>query len=307
MKIGFVGLGKMGLPMVRRLLAAGHEVVVTDHHQENIDTAVSYGATAAGDSTELAALLPVPAVIWLMIPASRVTDELERLLPTLQPGSIIIDGGNSDFRDTRRHAERCATYGVPLVDVGTSGGVLGLDNGYCTMAGGERAAYEQIEPLLQALSQPGGYGHVGPSGAGHYVKMVHNGIEYGLMQAYAEGFRLLKEGKDYPEVDVAAVAELWQHGSIVQSGLNAIIAAVLKQNPELQGIDGFVAESGEGRWTVETAMAQAIETPVLAASLAVRLASRQGGVNYGTKLLAATRNGFGGHAINAINKENPHA
>ncbi len=298
MKLGFVGLGKMGLPMVIRLQRGGHEIVVVDHHQENIDAAVAEGATSAEASTKLAELLPAPTLIWLMIAAHKVDEELDSLLPTLQPGSIIVDGGNSDYRNTRRRAARCAELGITMVDVGTSGGIMGLEHGYCTMAGGTDEAYAVIEPLLITLSQPGGYGHFGPTGAGHYVKMIHNGIEYGMMQAYAEGYRLLKDGKDYPGVDLAALAAVWQHGSIVTSSLNAIMQSELAANPQLEGIEGYIAESGEARWTLETAQAQNIAMPVIEASLAVRVASQNGDVNFGTKLLAATRNGFGGHAIN---------
>ena len=326
MKVGFIGLGKMGSQMVERLLAAGHEVVVSDHHQENIDAAVAHGALAATSSAELVQKLATlaagggvqasdaesdstaPLVIWLMIAARAVGDELATLLPLLPAGSIVVDGGNSDFRDTRRHAETCAAAGMSLVDVGTSGGILGLEHGFSIMVGGDERAFKTIEPLIQALAQSDGYGYFGPSGAGHYVKMIHNAIEYGVMEAYAEGYNLLKNGRDYTQLDLAKIAEVWQHGSIVASGLNEIIREQLAKNPDLQGIDGFVHESGEARWTLETAQAQSdaadasgkhnIELPAIQVALDARLASQQGKTNFGTKLLAAMRNGFGGHQLN---------
>lgn len=346
MRVGFIGLGKMGSQMVERLLAAGHEVVVSDHHQDHIDAAVAHGAVAAASSKEVVQRLAAgsdgataqeqgtsagspransepkadghaaeaPSIIWLMIAARAVDDELAGLLPLLSPGSIVIDGGNSDFHDTRRRAETCAASGVQLVDVGTSGGILGLEHGFSMMVGGSEPAFKIVEPLIRALAQPGGYGYFGPSGAGHYVKMIHNAIEYGVMESYAEGYNLLKNGRDYAGLDLAKIAGVWQHGSIVASGLNEIIRVQLAKNPELNGIDGFVHESGEARWALETAAAQTrqngtpgskadmqaikIELPAIQVALDARLASQQGRTNFGTKLLAAMRNGFGGHQLN---------
>ena len=298
MKIGFIGLGKMGGPMVQRLLSGGHDVIVIDHHQENIDAATAKGAVVATNHSDMVSKLDSPIVIWLMIPAARVDDELTSLLELLPAGSIIIDGGNSDFRLTRTWAARCLGKNVTLMDVGTSGGIMGLENGYCMMVGGDQATYATIEPLVQTLAQPDGYGYFGPAGAGHYVKMVHNAIEYGVMEAYAEGYMVLKEGKDYPDLDLGKAGQVWQHGSIISSKLNELAAGILTTNANLDGIDGYVAESGEARWTLEIAEEQAIPMPVVQASFDRRIASTKGETSFATKLLAALRNGFGGHEIN---------
>jgi len=298
MKIGFIGLGKMGGPMVQRLLSGGHDVIVIDHHQENIDAATAKGAVVATNHSDMVSKLDSPIVIWLMIPAARVDDELTSLLELLPAGSIIIDGGNSDFRLTRARAARCLEKNVTLMDVGTSGGIMGLENGYCMMVGGDQATYATIEPLIQTLAQPGGYGYFGPAGAGHYVKMVHNAIEYGVMEAYAEGYMVLKEGKDYPDLDLGKAGQVWQHGSIISSKLNELATGILTTNANLDGIDGYVAESGEARWTLEIAEEQAIPMPVVQASFDRRIASTKGETSFATKLLAALRNGFGGHEIN---------
>ena len=298
MKIGFIGLGKMGGPMVQRLLSGGHDVIVIDHHQENIDAATAKGAVVATNHSDMVSKLDSPIVIWLMIPAARVDDELTSLLELLPAGSIIIDGGNSDFRLTRTWAARCLGKNVTLMDVGTSGGIMGLENGYCMMVGGDQATYATIEPLVQTLAQPDGYGYFGPAGAGHYVKMVHNAIEYGVMEAYAEGYMVLKEGKDYPDLDLGKAGQVWQHGSIISSKLNELATGILTTNANLDGIDGYVAESGEARWTLEIAEEQAIPMPVVQASFDRRIASTKGETSFATKLLAALRNGFGGHEIN---------
>lgn len=298
MKIGFIGLGKMGSQMVARLLAAGQEVVVTDHNPASIEALAGQGAIAAANREELVAGLGETVVIWLMIPAEYVQEEVVALLQLVPKGGIIIDGGNSDFRLTRKRDAMCQAVGVTLLDVGTSGGVMGLQNGFSMMVGGDKPAYETVKPVIQALAQVGGYNHFGPSGAGHYIKMIHNAIEYGAMQAYAEGYRLLKDGHDYTELNLADIGEVWQHGSIIASNLNGLASEILKANPELEDIDGYVAESGEARWTVETAKSQEIQMPSVEAALNVRLASREGKADFGTKLLAGTRNAFGGHDIN---------
>ena len=298
MKIGFIGLGKMGGSMVQRLLDGGHEVVVIDHHQENIDAAVSHGGIVANDHADMLSKLGSPIIIWLMISASKVDDELTALFELLPAGSIIIDGGNSDFRLTRARAARCLEKNITFMDVGTSGGIMGLKDGYCMMVGGDPETYETIEPLIKTLAQPDGYGYFGPTGAGHYVKMVHNAIEYGVMEAYAEGYMVLKEGKDYPDLDLGKAGAVWQHGSIISSKLNELATGILTSNANLDGIDGYVAESGEARWTLETAKEQAIPMPVVQASFDRRIASTQGDTSFATKLLAALRNGFGGHEIN---------
>jgi len=298
MRIGFIGLGKMGSQMVTRLLQGGHEVVVTDLDTTAVAAATQAGAIAATDRTELVQQLGEQAIIWLMIPAQYVDSELQTLLEIVPAGTIIIDGGNSDFRLTRGRAELCKQAGATLVDVGTSGGVLGLTEGFSMMVGGNPEAYKTIEPFIKSLARPEGYNYFGPSGAGHYVKMIHNAIEYGLMEAYAEGYRMLKDHSGYPGLNLAAVANVWQHGSIISSELNGLTVEIFSKNPELSGIEGYVAESGEARWTLEVAATQNIPLPAIQTALNVRIASEKGEVNFGTKLLAAMRNAFGGHKVN---------
>lgn len=297
MKIGFIGLGKMGLPMVLRLQKGGHHVVVIDHHQENIDKAVAAGADSAKDEHELVGKLEDPAIVWLMIQSKYVDAQLDNLLPLLPKGSIIVDGGNSDYRITKQHAKRVADAGMTMVDVGTSGGVLGAENGYCMMIGGDEQSAKTIEPLIVAMAQEGGYKYFGPSGAGHFVKMVHNAIEYGIMESYAEGYRIIKE-VDYPGLDLGALGTVWQHGSIITSSLNELCAQELTRNPNLDGIDGYVAENGEAQWTLEVAKEKQIPAPAVQAAHDVRVASQQGQVSFATRLLAAMRNDFGGHPLN---------
>ncbi|HUC87274.1 MAG TPA: NADP-dependent phosphogluconate dehydrogenase [Candidatus Saccharimonadales bacterium] len=296
MKLGFMGLGKMGLPMVERLIAGGHEVVVFDPQADAAQRAVAAGASAA-DS--LAALVDGlnPAIIWLMIPAGLVEAQLAELYPLLKPASIVVDGGNSDFRETLQRGKAAAEHQITLVDVGTSGGVLGSGHGYSLMVGGPDAEIATLTPLFTALAPPDGWQRVGPAGAGHYVKMVHNAIEYGLMESYAEGYHMLKEGP-IAGLDLAKIGGLWQHGSIISSLLNGLTAEALAENPGLEGIEGVVAESGETRWTLEIAKEKGIELPTIQAALEVRLKSEQGQTSYATKLLAAMRNKFGGHPLN---------
>jgi 6-phosphogluconate dehydrogenase len=297
-QIGFVGLGKMGSQIVAKLLAAGHSVVVTDVDNEAVAKMAQLGATPAKDRADLVSQLSQPVVIWLMIPAQFVQAELEEWLKLLPSGSIVVDGGNSDYRLTLQRAPLAEARGVSLIDAGTSGGILGLANGFSIMVGGPADKVEQIKPILDVLAQPhGAFHHFGPTGSGHYVKMIHNGIEYGLMQAYAEGYHLLAEGP-IKQIDPVAAAEVWQHGSIIASNLNQLIEDIYKANPTLDGIDGFVAESGEGDWTKETAVSANIPTPGLDVALQTRLESQQGKVNHATKLLAAMRHAFGGHKIN---------
>jgi 6-phosphogluconate dehydrogenase len=297
MKLGFMGLGKMGLPMVGRLTKAGHEVVVFDPQAEAVQRAVAAGATSADSLTALIGQLNDPTIIWLMIPANLVEQQLTELYALLKPGSIIIDGGNSDFRDSLRRAQQAAEHEVAFIDVGTSGGVLGGDHGYSLMVGGAAATVEILAPLFTALAPPDGWQHVGPAGAGHYVKMVHNAIEYGLMESYAEGYHMLEAGP-IDGLDLAKIGALWQHGSIISSLLNELSAQALAENPKLEGIEGAVAESGEARWTLEVAKERNLELPAIQAALDVRLKSEQGETSFATKLLAAMRNKFGGHALN---------
>jgi 6-phosphogluconate dehydrogenase len=296
MKLGFIGLGKMGGQMVERLLQNGHELLVLDLNIDAVRSAVSHGATAAANRQELVTSLGT-VIIWLMIPAQYVDTELNELLKVVPRGSILIDGGNSDYRLTRSRAVLCEQHGVQWVDVGTSGGILGKDVGFSMMVGGDASAVATIKPVITALAQDKGWHHFGAAGSGHYTKMVHNAIEYGLMQSYAEGYRLLKEGP-YQNIDLSAAGEVWEHGSIIASLLNELTRQALTENPKLEGINGYVAESGETRWALETAREFNISMPSIEASFQVRLNSQNGDTSFTTKLLAAMRNKFGGHTIN---------
>jgi 6-phosphogluconate dehydrogenase len=296
MKIGFYGLGRMGSNMVARLLEKGQEVVVMNRSPEPVAEAVKLGASAADDYAELISQLE-PVVIWLMLPSEILDEKFRELLPLLPKGAIVIDGGNSDYRLSRERAAAAKEHGASFIDVGTSGGILGRKAGYSLMVGGDKTAVGTISPIFDALSVPGGWRHFSEAGSGHYVKMVHNAIEYGVMESYAEGYRMLKEGP-FKDIDLAAAGEVWQHGSIIESKLNELSRQALTENPELAGIDGVVAESGETRWTLETAKDIGIPLPAIQASFDVRLASQDGQTNFATKLLAAMRSKFGGHQIN---------
>lgn len=302
MKIGLAGLGKMGSQMVEKFLAEGHELVIDSRHAENTDPLVEKGAESFEDYQDLLSKLGDNPVIWLMIQHSYVSAEVEKLLEIVPEGTIIVDGGNSRFTSTVELSKKCAEKGVHLVDVGTSGGVWGIKQGFSMMVGGEEEAVEHISPLLDVLASPHAAWHrFGPSGAGHFVKMVHNGIEYGMMQSFAEGFQVMKEGP-FEDLDLAMVSNIWQHKSINQSFLNSLIEEMLKLNPEFEGVDGHVSENGEGQWTYETAQELNIKTPALKAALDTRRASRDGEVSYATKFLAQLRNEFGGHPINKDEK-----
>jgi 6-phosphogluconate dehydrogenase len=300
MKIAVSGLGRMGMQIAEKLTRDGHHVIAHNRSHDKIDHAVSFGATGAYSKPEvLEAFGSDQVVLWVMLPDSIIENELEEWLDLVPEGSIIVDGGNSDYRLTRRHAELVSGRGSVMLDSGTSGGIMGLREGFCMMVGGDTAAFEIVEPAFKTLAAPnGGYYHFGATGSGHYTKMVHNAIEYGMMESLAEGYRMLKDGP-YKELDLAAAGNLWQHGSIVKSDLNRLSAEALAENPELTGIDGYVAESGEARWTLETAKDLGIPLPSIQASFDVRLASQKGETNFATKLLAAMRGKFGGHAINA--------
>lgn len=299
MKIAISGLGRMGMQIARKLQEGGHTVVAHNRSREPIEEMKAIGATPAYTKEEVvAAFQNEPAVVWLMVPSDIVDTELDSWLSLLPAGSILIDGGNSDFRQTKIRSERVAGHGSLLLDVGTSGGIWGYANGFSMMAGGDAAAFKTIEPVLQTLALPeGAYHHFGESGSGHFVKMTHNAIEYGMMQSLAEGYYFLKEGP-YKNIDLAAAGEVWQHHSVITSWLNELSRDALKENPELAGIDGYVAESGEARWTLEVAKDMGLDMPSIQASFDVRLASQQGKTNFATKLLAAMRNAFGGHKIN---------
>lgn len=299
MKIAVIGLGKMGYQFVVRLNGDNHEVIVYDRDAKLVGAAVEAGGIAATSREDITARFnSEPALIWLMIPDGAVEEEIEAWKKLLPAGSILIDGGNSDFRLSKKRALSLAEANIDFLDIGISGGILGLKNGFSIMIGGNKPAADKINPIVQSLAKPdGAYRYVGPSGSGHYVKMVHNAIEYGLMESLAEGYRLLKDGP-YNELDLAAIAEVWQHGSIVQSNLNALAEEIFSENPELNDIEGIVSQSGETKWSLEVARELGIDLPSIAAAFDVRVKSEQGQTSYTTKLLAALRNKFGGHNIN---------
>lgn len=298
MKLAIAGLGKMGSQMVEKLLTSGHEVIVDCHRPANTDPLVAKGAESFTDYQELAGRLGARPVIWLMIPHQQVPVEVEKLLKLWPAGGIIVDGGNSNFNNTMKLAEQARLRGVELVDVGTSGGIWGIKQGFAMMVGGNEDAVRRITPLLDTLAQPQAtWYRFGEAGAGHYVKMIHNGVEYGIMQSFAEGYRLLKEGP-IDNIDLGRVAEVWQHRSINESFLNGLIEQMLKRDPEFKGVAGVVAESGEARWTLETAREHDLPMPAIQTAFEVRLRSQQGEVHYGTRFLAQLRNEFGGHTIN---------
>jgi 6-phosphogluconate dehydrogenase len=286
MKLGIVGLGRMGANMTERLRGDGH-------------TVETYARTApdrtAGSLVELASMLDQPRVVWLMIPAGDPTENaLQTLLPLLEDGDILVDGGNSNFRDSQRRAEQAKKKGVYFLDTGVSGGVWGLKEGYCIMVGGDAQAFAHAEPIFQSLAPKDGYAHVGPSGAGHFVKMVHNGIEYGLMQSYAEGFEIMRASEF--GLDLPTVAGIWRYGSVVRSWLLELLVRAFEEDPDLAQIRGYVEDSGEGRWTVFESINESVPAPVIALSLMARFASRQD-ESFAAKVNAALRNQFGGHAV----------
>jgi 6-phosphogluconate dehydrogenase len=298
MDIGMIGLGKMGANMAERLVRGGHRVVGFDLNPESVKSLIGRGAEGADSLEDLAAKLGSPRVFWIMVPSGAPVDStIEALTPFLDEGDIIIDGGNSNYKDTLRRSEACASAGHRFVDVGTSGGVWGLDEGYSMMVGGDEATVEYLRPIFETLAPAPdkGWGRTGGSGAGHYVKMVHNGIEYGLMQAYAEGFALMEAKDDYG-FDLAQIASIWRHGSVVRSWLLELTEAALGENPSMDGIAPFVPDSGEGRWTVFEAIDLNVSAPVISLSLMRRIGSRDD-VEYADRLLSAMRNQFGGHAV----------
>jgi 6-phosphogluconate dehydrogenase len=299
--LAIVGLGRMGANMARRLHRAGHRVVAYNRSRDKTEEIVAEGLEGAFTPAEVVEQLPVPRVIWLMVPAGDATEAtLREFAELLAPGDTLVDGGNANFHDSKRRHEMLKAKGIHFVDAGISGGVWGLTNGYGTMVGGEREAVEPLEPVFRALAPEGGYVHCGPPGAGHYTKMVHNGIEYGLMQAYAEGFEIL-HASQYP-LDLEAIAKAWQHGTVIRSWLLELAGLAFEQHGEaLADIRGWVADSGEGRWTVQEAMDLDVPAPIITLSLLTRFRSRQE-ESYGAKVLAALRAQFGGHAVKSTDE-----
>jgi len=299
MEFGIVGLGRMGGNMARRLARKGIKIAVHNRsHEVSEALAAETGHFASASPQELVAALQAPRIVWLMLPAGEATETaLEALLPLLSPGDLVVDGANAHFKDDAGRAVRCAEYGVEFADAGVSGGVWGLDNGYCIMFGGSAAAAARLKPYMEALAPTPttGWLHTGPVGSGHYVKMVHNGIEYGMMQAFAEGFALMQAKPDF-ELDLAAIAELWRHGSVVRSWLLDLTTDFLATDQTLDTIEPFVSDSGEGRWTALASVEQGVPTPVMTLALMMRFAT-QGRNDYSAKMLAKMRQGFGGHAV----------
>ena len=296
MQLAMIGLGRMGGNMVERLVQGGHELIVYDSSAAAVKTHAGKGVKTAKDLADVAKQLAPRRVVWVMVPAGApVESTIEQLVPHLTRGDIVIDGGNSNFRDSLRRAEALKTQGIEFVDVGTSGGIWGLTVGYCLMIGASPAAFQHCEPIFRSLAPPEGYAHVGPSGAGHYVKMVHNGIEYGLLQAYAEGYEILHASQDFT-LHLDKIAKLWNHGSVVRSWLNELAERAFSRDDQLTAIRGYVEDSGEGRWTVEEAMRLDVPAPVITLSLLARFRSRQE-QSFGAKVIAALRNEFGGHAV----------
>ena len=292
MNLGMVGLGRMGANMTERLREHGH--TVETYARTNPER-------TANSLVELASKLPQPRVVWLMIPAGDPTENaFQTLLGLLEEGDVIVDGGNSNFRDSQRRAEEAEKKSVAFLDAGVSGGIWGLKEGYCVMVGGDAAAYKQITPFLEDLTEPGGHAHVGPSGAGHFVKMVHNGIEYGMMQSLAEGFEIM-QASEFP-VNLHKTAALWQHGSVVRSWLLDLLVLALEEDPNLEQIRGYVEDSGEGRWTVMNAIDESVPAPAITLSLFARFASRQD-ESFAAKVNAALRNQFGGHAVKSVDEK----
>ena len=290
-----VGLGKMGANMSLRLMRGGHEVVVYDIDPAAVDKVTTEGALGASSLDDLVSKLKTPRAVWLMLPAGDITEEaIAEVAKRLGPGDVVIDGGNSRYVDSVRRATDLFKNGIAFMDCGTSGGIWGLEEGFCLMIGSDAEEFQRLEPIFETLAPPGGYARVGPPGAGHFVKMVHNGIEYGLMQAYAEGFELMRSST--LKLDIQGIAELWRHGSVVRSWLLDLLASALKEDPELDSLSDYVADSGEGRWTLQEAVERGIPMPALSAAMFTRFSSQQD-VSFAGKVLAALRKEFGGHAV----------
>jgi 6-phosphogluconate dehydrogenase len=296
MQLAMIGLGRMGGNMVQRLLQGGHQVAVFDQSADAVKAHVALGAKAAKDLADLCRQLSAPRVVWVMVPAgSAVESTIEQLLPGLSKGDVIIDGGNSNFKDSIRRAAQLKEKGIAFIDAGTSGGIWGLTVGYCLMIGASPEAFKLCEPIFKTLAPVDGYAHVGPPGAGHYVKMIHNGIEYGMLQAYAEGYEILHASKNF-KLDLHQISAVWNRGSVVRSWLNELAERAFANDTELSALKGYVEDSGEGRWTVQEAIDLDVPAPVITLSLLTRFRSRQSD-SFGAKVIAALRNEFGGHAV----------
>lgn len=297
MEIAMIGLGRMGMNMVRRLLKGDHQVVAYNRTPNKTDQIVKEGATGVYSLPELVEKLPAPRVVWLMLPAGpTIDDHLAQLKELLSDGDMVIDGGNTYYKDDIRRAEMLAEKGIQFVDAGVSGGIWGLEVGYCTMVGGAKENYEYLEPIFKSLAPEDGYLYCGPTGAGHFVKMVHNGIEYGMMQAYGEGFDILEASSYAESLNYAEVAHLWNQGSVIRSWLLELAEAAFKKDAKLSDIRGYVEDSGEGRWTVLQAVESGVSAPVISLSLFRRFRSREEDA-YSDKVIAALRREFGGHAV----------
>ena len=296
MKLGMIGLGKMGGNMTERLMNGGHEVVVYDRTPETVQKYVGLGSEGSDSPASMVSKLASPKIVWIMVPAGKpVDDTIALLLPGLSKGDVIIDGGNSNFHDTMRRGADLKEKGIEFVDSGTSGGIWGLANGYCLMIGASGQAFKLCEPIFKTLAPENGYAHMGPTGSGHYVKMIHNGVEYGMLQAYAEGYEILHASKDF-KLDLHKISAVWNNGSVVRSWINELAERAFEKDSDLEALKGFVADSGEGRWTVQEAVDLDVPAPVITLSLLMRLRSRQDD-SFSAKVIAALRNEFGGHAV----------
>ncbi|MDQ6718188.1 MAG: decarboxylating 6-phosphogluconate dehydrogenase [Gemmatimonadota bacterium] len=296
MRLAMIGLGKMGGNMSERLMKDGHEVIVFDRSPEAIAKYAAMGAVASSSAPDAASKMSAPRVVWIMVPAGKpVDDTINELSTVLQKGDVIIDGGNSNFHDSLRRSEELKPKGIEFIDAGTSGGIWGLANGYCLMIGASDSAFDLCEPIFKTLAPDKGYAHVGPPGSGHYVKMIHNGVEYGMLQAYAEGYEILHASKHF-KLDLHQIATVWNRGSVVRSWINELAEEAFAKDANLDALKGYVEDSGEGRWTVQEAIDLDVPAPVITLSLLARLASRQP-ESFSAKVIAALRNEFGGHAV----------
>jgi 6-phosphogluconate dehydrogenase len=301
MKLGFVGLGRMGFNMVTRLARNGHDVVATTRDQEKVrEVAKEPNAVGASSVADVVDQLESPRTVYVMVTAGEATERIiMNVAGQLEPGDVIVDSGNTNFRESIRHGQELAAMGIDFIDQGTSGGIWGLKNGYCLMIGGEKPVFNRLEPIFRSLAPPDGYLHCGPMGSGHFVKMVHNGIEYGMLQAFGEGFEIMQASQF--DLDMQAIAHVWNQGSVVRSWLCELAELAFDRDPKLEAIRGYVEDSGEGRWTVMEALAENVPAPVITLSLLERLHSRQA-ESFSARVIAALRNEFGGHAVKAAVK-----